>query len=127
MKKKTFPIIVSAVSLQLFIVAHSFAQTHPITTTTLCDIVRNPRSFDHKLVKFRAEYFGDGIEHVVLLDRSNCSLGIKPEFPDKLDGLEQLDNAIRTDHWGFEGKTISAVWVGTFRWRPKLRLKTRVL
>jgi hypothetical protein len=84
--------------------------------TTLCSIVKSPAKFDHKLVSFTAQYDGDGIERVVLIDKACGGLGIDPWYtPNSVRGMEALDSAIRQDHWGFRGKVITATFIGRFR------------
>jgi len=70
MKREAFILVIAVLLLPLFARPDSLAQSQNVITTTLCTIVQNPKTFDRKLVQFRAEYFGDGIEHVILIDPS---------------------------------------------------------
>jgi hypothetical protein len=56
--------------------------------TTLCDVVAHPEKFTNKLVRFRASFGSDGLEHSVLI-HSGCKLGIVP-YP-AADGKERSD------------------------------------
>jgi len=97
--------------------------------TTLCTIVKNPRSFDGKRVRFAAEFVSDGMHASVLLD-PRCELGITPHDSDKPQDqaeLDALDNALGQGMAGTIDKRITAVFVGIFSYRPTMLKRQRVL
>lgn len=98
--------------------------------TTICEIARRPRYFNHKLVHFRARVESDGIEHTALLDKACPMTGIEPSFPPSITGdpgVRELHEAIFAHGAaGTRGKLITATFTGVFRWH-KGRIPSRTL
>jgi hypothetical protein len=93
--------------------------SEPIVTT-LCDVVAHPENFANKLVKFRASFESDGLEHSIL-NHSGCKLGIVP-YPaadgKKRPDVEAFDKAVDAGAPGTADKTVVAMFTGRFVWKP---------
>lgn len=83
---------------------------------TVCQLVSNCSQFDHKRVRFKAEFLSDGLESSSLVDPPNCSQGIQPwtsKAVDRHSDIKALDAALAK---GYRG-TIDKQVVGTFTGR----------
>lgn len=90
--------------------------TPPPAETTVCELVSKCAQFDKQLVRFRAEFVSDGLEHSVLLDTTKCSQGIQPwtsKAVDRHADIKALDAALAKGYRGTTDKQI----VGTFTGR----------
>jgi len=88
--------------------------------TTLCAVVEHPERFNGKLIRFRASFASDGLEHSILEERG-CKKGIVPYQPsdDKpRPDLDAFDRAIHTGLAGTLDKDVVAVFTGRFVWKP---------
>ena|ERR1035437_3394820 len=99
--------------------ASSPKRAHVPISTTLCAIVQNPRLFDRKLVTFKAQYDMPGLEGSWLNDQGCSDVNIAADVLDDAKSGDVLRNAYQTGILGTSDKTITATWVGIFRWQPK--------
>jgi hypothetical protein len=86
--------------------------------TNLCDVVANSAHFSGKRVRFRATVLSDGLEHTVLVD-PKCKGGIVPVTTDQSKDrpdVKALDRAVAKGKQGTDGKRITAVFTGLFKY-----------
>jgi hypothetical protein len=100
------------------------ACTREPIAVTVCEVVERPESYQGKLLKVSASVMSDGLEHTVLIDQACPGRGLAPETSGELPevpGIADLNDAIFDKHSqpGTGDKDLSAVFVGTFEWRPK--------
>lgn len=95
----------------------SMSPAMPIDAT-VCEIIDRPEKYDGKLVRFKADFESDGIEHSVLVDPACKDHGVVPYDGPQLAPAEkaELERAIYTGRPGTLDKHISATFTGTFRW-----------
>jgi hypothetical protein len=95
-------------------------------STTVCDIAQNPKRFDHKTVLLRARFDKPWLENATLSDQTCDSVGIAANLSDKTRGNSALQDVLNTGRPGTSDKTITATWIGVFRWHPG-KVPSRVL
>jgi hypothetical protein len=66
---------------------------------------------------FQAEYLMPGIEGFSLDDPECKGLRIIPDIPVGIKGDDLLRNAYQDGYLGTSDKTITATWIGRFRWK----------
>ena len=89
-------------------------------STTLCEVVNHSDRFDGKLVRFRATFISDGIDRSVLVERG-CKLGIVPlisAHDQTRPSVDAFNRAISQGGPGTADKTVVAMFVGRFAWKP---------
>ncbi len=89
-------------------------------SVTLCEVAAHPDRFDGKLVRFRASFVSDGMDHSILVQRG-CKRGIVPyAAPDNKQrpDVDAFDRAIETGAPGTADKKVVAVFTGRFVWKP---------
>jgi hypothetical protein len=98
---------------------------HPVQTT-LCDVARNPKQFNHKVVTFQAQYLMTGVEGTWLEDHNCSDVNIAADVPVDVKGGDILRDAYQKGFLGTSDKVITATWVGRFSWQPG-KVPTRIL
>ncbi len=89
------------------------------TDTTVCAIVQNPRAFNGKSVRFRADVLTDWRHGTVLID-SNCKVGITLSSTTSVpqDQADALVRGVGHPMDGGRNRTATATFTGTFSWKP---------
>jgi hypothetical protein len=94
----------------------SHAETLPIVAT-FCDLVNDPVRYDHRRIRMRAQFESDGIERVLIIDRSCATHGINILLASgsrKRDVNGHLWDAIISGSPGTQDKKVTAIIVGTY-------------
>jgi hypothetical protein len=96
-----------------------------VMAATLCAIVKDPSHFNGRRVRFSAALESDGIHNSVLIS-SGCKAGIAPYPAEKNQNTSELgalDSALEKGMAGTLDKSIKAVFVGVFEFRPQARVQ----
>jgi hypothetical protein len=92
-----------------------------VLTTSICDVVIHPRSFNNKVIRLRADFESDGFEHWSLVDSACPAGGVKPAggvFDPAV--APALSEVLRHGCAGTEDKRITATWQGVYHWEGRV-------
>ncbi len=96
--------------------------------TTLCEIVAHPEEFADKLVRFKAYFESDGMDHSILV-QPGCQRGIVP-YPaadgKKRADVQRFEEAIDAGAPGTADKIVVATFTGRFVWKPPSKRILRI-
>lgn len=90
--------------------------------TTICAIVRTPRAFDGKVVRFRAGVWTDW-HHGTFLVHDGCKSGIALLSTEAVPHYQSdaLDSAVGNPMTGGNDRMAMATFTGKFSWKPGKR------
>ncbi len=84
---------------------------------TVCAISKNPAQYDGRAVSVYGDFESDGIERVILSDRS-CNKALALQLVPTPKGYDNLTKALQGGLPGTLDKVVKARFTGAFQWRP---------